>query len=663
MSRLVPDLDPILTLAQTLHATPTSHMLLLGAGVSIAAGVPSAWGVQERLVEQLAAQHGEKRPKEPEEWFRAKFGTALKYDSLLEALGRTMTERQQLLRQFFEPSEGAIGIDAKRPSAAHHAIAGLVAAGSVRIVVTLNFDRLVETAIREQGIEPTIAASPNEISGLAPLHTLDALVVHLHGDYLTPRSMLNTASELARYPPVVNRFLNRLLADHGVIAVGWSADYDPSLVAALKRTPSRHFTSYWINPGTPSTAAEELRIRIGAPHIRASADDALGRLFDASAALASRHAKHALTVPVAVATTKRFISGHATAVGLHDALHAEFAEVRRLPEFNRVQPGELGTSETYEGLLGSAQEGVRVAEALIATAAYWGNQRTDSFWVSEIERFAQPSDSSGITALLDLEQLPAVHFSVAATVAAVASGRLDLAHRLLADQWIGTRGRDRSEPAAVALSPSRGLPKDATPNASLHRRLADLFVNELGITQASYDEAWEKSEVLRLVVATFLAPDSRTALAAVTEATQSMQTYKSRLAYAKARTDLSQLEQAEMVATEESVVERGETALSLKREDLAKLVSAPHPMPHVRVRDSYRNFKQYPVIALQMAEEVRRQGTRHPVVTAGFCGGNDQFLEHTLIALSDALANAQSSRPFLGAMYFWLDTGEVPADG
>jgi hypothetical protein len=37
------DLDPILVLAHTMHTTPDSHAVLLGAGVSMAAGVRTAW--------------------------------------------------------------------------------------------------------------------------------------------------------------------------------------------------------------------------------------------------------------------------------------------------------------------------------------------------------------------------------------------------------------------------------------------------------------------------------------------------------------------------------------------------------------------------------------------------------------------------------------------
>jgi hypothetical protein len=60
---------------------------------------------------------------------------------------------------------------------------------------------ILETALREEGVEPTVVATPDDATGLAPLHTLKCLVVHVHGDYLNPTSMLNTPEELEKYAP------------------------------------------------------------------------------------------------------------------------------------------------------------------------------------------------------------------------------------------------------------------------------------------------------------------------------------------------------------------------------------------------------------------------------------------------------------------------------
>ena len=63
----------------------------------------------------------------------------------------------------------------------------------MRVILTLNFDRLVEQAVRAEGIEPTVVASPADVEGIAPLHTLECCIVHLHGDYLNPTSTTNSS--------------------------------------------------------------------------------------------------------------------------------------------------------------------------------------------------------------------------------------------------------------------------------------------------------------------------------------------------------------------------------------------------------------------------------------------------------------------------------------
>lgn len=203
-----------------------------------------------------------------------RYGTEPAYQSPLESLAAAPLERQRLLRSFFEPVSDAdpdAAIEQPRsplqPSPAHHALARPVEAGAVRVVLTLNFDRHAETAIRAAGVEPTIVTSPAELAGLAPLHTPRALVVHLHGDYLSADTMLNTDAELDTYSPEVNAFLDRVLTDYGLLAVGWSAAYDPSLRGAISRQTARFFTPYWVDPatmqppGTPSPCPSRSRRR------------------------------------------------------------------------------------------------------------------------------------------------------------------------------------------------------------------------------------------------------------------------------------------------------------------------------------------------------------------------------------------------------------------
>ena len=67
-------------------------------------------------------------------------------------------------------------------------------------MITTNFDRLIENAMREAGVEPTIIASDDAVVGATPLVQTKCMVIKVHGDYLDAR-IKNTDAELEKYSP------------------------------------------------------------------------------------------------------------------------------------------------------------------------------------------------------------------------------------------------------------------------------------------------------------------------------------------------------------------------------------------------------------------------------------------------------------------------------
>lgn len=144
---------------------------------------------------------------------------------------------------------------AKSPTRAHRAIARLVAAGHVRVIITTNFDRLTENALRENGVEPTVISSDDSLKGAVPLIHSRCYVVKIHGDYLDTR-IRNTDAELGAYTPELNALLDRIIDEHGLIVCGWSGDWDPALRSAITRAPNRRYRLFWAARGKPSAVAE-----------------------------------------------------------------------------------------------------------------------------------------------------------------------------------------------------------------------------------------------------------------------------------------------------------------------------------------------------------------------------------------------------------------------
>jgi len=114
----------------------------------------------------------------------------------------------------------------------------------VRVILTTNFDRLIERALDQAGIAPQVISTPSALVGMTPLVHTQATVVKLHGDYLS-LGLRNTPDELSAYPNEFKTLLARVFDEYGLVVVGWSAEYDTALVNAIEASPARRYPTYW----------------------------------------------------------------------------------------------------------------------------------------------------------------------------------------------------------------------------------------------------------------------------------------------------------------------------------------------------------------------------------------------------------------------------------
>jgi len=242
-------IDPIHSLAFSVQANPSVYAVLLGSGVSRSARIPTGWEITLDLVRKLASVAEEVCEPDPVGWYRKKYDLEPDYSALLDALAKTPAERQQLLRAYLEATEAERADELKAPTAAHRAIADLASRGYIRVIITTNFDRLMETALTDVGVVPTVLSSPDQVRGALPLIHTRCCVFKVHGDYLDTR-IRNTPNELQAYPPEFNALLDQVFDEFGLIVCGWSADWDTALRDAINRSVSRRF-SHTI--GSPET--------------------------------------------------------------------------------------------------------------------------------------------------------------------------------------------------------------------------------------------------------------------------------------------------------------------------------------------------------------------------------------------------------------------------
>lgn len=475
-----------------MHAAPGRYAVLLGAGVSTQAGVPQAYEVQTDLIRSLMRMNGITESDDPINWFREKYDLEPSYDVLLSRLTSTQDERQALLRGYFETN--SLTDQPLAPTDAHRALARLVSAGRIKIVLTTNFDRLMEAALAAEGIDPVVVSTTGAAESLFPLEGGRCLVVHVHGEYLHPGSMLNTPGELASYGDGMNRLLDRIFDEYGLVVAGWSARVDTALRDAIERCKTRRFTTTWVEPFSLSTPATDVIAVREAVVVQQTAEVFFASTADASAALAERAKPHPLEAPVAIATAKRYLGGEYTSVRLHDLLHVELGKISTLePIANR---NFQLVESSFATMRATVLDGTEISAGLVATLAYWGNDDTEQWWLPTIERLARPVRGfGGLTMFIDLVRSPATILIYAGGVGAAAAGHWDRVARILLAANTEFSYKKGSAPAALLLSPNEVLGGGGT--RFIEEMLKPLVADELALGEEAFLDAWDRFEYLR----------------------------------------------------------------------------------------------------------------------------------------------------------------------
>lgn len=389
-------IDPAISLAFSLKANKGAYALLLGSGASRSAGIPTGWEVTLDLVRQLSAATGGEAGVDPEAWFLEKYGRPADYSDLLDQLFKAPAERQQCLKPYFEPTPDEREQGLKAPTAAHHAVADLMVQGYVRVVVTTNFDRLLEQALEAKGVVPVVFANADQVRGMLPLTHQTCCIIKVHGDYLDTRIM-NTAAELETYSPEMDALLDRVFDEFGLVVCGWSGVWDPALRAAISRAPSRRFASYWASPIPLEDAAERLsRDRAMTRIPIADADRFFADLSDRLKSLSQLDRPHPLSVQAAVATLKRYLVEDRYRIRLHDLLTDAVDDARaRWVAAGVVNDEPQTTTQTIADRIRAYDAATEILVALGYVMGRWARADQTALVVEMLQRIARRDPIDG----------------------------------------------------------------------------------------------------------------------------------------------------------------------------------------------------------------------------------------------------------------------------
>jgi hypothetical protein len=425
-------IDPITSLAFSVHANPGAYAVLLGSGISSSAGIPTGWQVVEDLVRRIAHLRGEDAGADPAAWYRSAFGVDPEYSKLLDELARSPVERSQLLRSYFEPTPEEREAGVKVPVAAHHALATLVANGYLRVLLTTNFDPLLEEALKQAGVVTTVLSTPDAVTGALPLTQAGTTVVKVHGHYLDTR-IKNTPAELDAYDPAVDALLDRVFDEFGLIVCGWSATWDTALRRAIERCPSHRYTTYWATRGAPTPEAAQLIQLRRAVHVPiGSADVFFTDLAEKVLALEELDRPHPTSTAMAVASLKRYLGEERHRIRVHDLVWDEATRVREaIADEHFPATGGSFSPDELRARVAQYEASVQTLSAMFAVGCYWTPAGQIDVWAKTLEHLAAPTTWSGMEVWLQLRRYPALVLLYAGGVAAVAGGRDDVLAGLL----------------------------------------------------------------------------------------------------------------------------------------------------------------------------------------------------------------------------------------
>jgi hypothetical protein len=418
-------LDARMALALNVHICSGVYAVLLGAGISMASGVKTGWGIVQDLVSKVAAAVDPDDPgaglaaaADPENWWEKQFGEPLGYSNLLARVFPLPASRQAALAGYFEPEDGED--TGKEPTAAHRALARLVQRGSIKVILTTNFDRLMERALEEVGISPQVVRA-HEIDAMKPLPHSAVTIVKLHGDY-ADLEQRNTVDELETYPEAQQKLLDRVLDEYGLIVCGWSAEWDKALVRSVQGARSRRYPMFWAQVGRMGDNARRLTVQHAATVLDGvTADDLFTDLEKRVEAL-DRMTVAPVTRDVAVAQLKRILPNPIHRIDVHDTIDQAVTQVLN----NSTLDKRPVTGDVFESNIRGYRADGETLLHLLANAVYHDDGTYDPLWQRTVERLLRVRDPSPQSYQEDLDNLrhyPALLATWTIGVAAVLARR------------------------------------------------------------------------------------------------------------------------------------------------------------------------------------------------------------------------------------------------
>ncbi|MCK4512942.1 hypothetical protein KAW64_14450 [bacterium] len=242
-----------------------SFAFILGAGASVASGIPSGRQLVDKWLAELQTRLGPDSEEAPlPTWATAE---------RLGISGFDYERAEEFYPQVYErrfrddPDEGFAYLEAemasKEPSFGYSVLAQLLSKTRHRVAITTNFDNLIADALSLYAKEHPLVCGHESLAGFVRSRMRRPLVAKVHRDLLL--APLNDPDGTAHLAAPWQQALLQLFKHCTPLFVGYGGN-DGSLMGFLENLPEgtvlgRLLWCYWEQGGTPSERVEELVVR------------------------------------------------------------------------------------------------------------------------------------------------------------------------------------------------------------------------------------------------------------------------------------------------------------------------------------------------------------------------------------------------------------------
>lgn len=276
-------------------------IFFIGAGVSSASGLPLGDTLRDLVLSKL---YPESPSFDHVKTFRASFYPD-QNDITLEMVLQQVRQRlgydgiNDLLKPIFKKI--------KEPSLSHEILASLAKKGFISLILTTNFDDLLEEALKRKEVNFRVISGRDECvlidqrvgrrsnnlentfldpasGNVEPGDSREVIIWKIHGTLEDPESLSATQEDVCHFPSEKQRALRCLFQDYNVVFVGYSMR-DPDIMEVINQvTPkNKKYSFFWVNPSPLSKISKNIqytanKFEISENYIQMSSDDFFNEL-------------------------------------------------------------------------------------------------------------------------------------------------------------------------------------------------------------------------------------------------------------------------------------------------------------------------------------------------------------------------------------------------